>query len=366
MTVQHTFCIWVVTIVKNICVLVLCLVLAFLSSCTSYPQTEGDDKDSSITEFGQHSTLDFKNIETTLQPLTKLELTDPDEWSVKNQNKFILLNEEGYYYYINHSGKDGPDPTLVLDSNGTCLEQTVSDYFHVYFIQGNTLYGYDDYLGICKYENGQTIPFHVNPSYFYFTEDYIYFSQNEESVLYQMDYTGQNTNVVLNLDMDGAKFQNFVVYQDKIWFNLADNMVSDDIQHNFCVYDMQTQKLLKFDRGNVGKINNGWMYYIDETHQLYRFHCKTYCVEPVCETRIEAFDFYDNYILYLTEDSLYRFNTAENTKTLSANQLGDSYYLWNVQCEDDRIFVAAAAGSLYTYIGEINLDGQIIQKIHED
>ena len=324
------------------------------------------NKDSSNIGSSQHSTLDYKNIETTLQPLTELELTESDEWSVKNQKKFILLRDEGYYYYSNKNGKDGPNPTLVFNNNGKCWEQPTSDYFQVYFVQGDILYGYDDLLGICKYENEEIIPFHITPSYFYFTKDYIYFSQNDEQIIYQIDYAGQNFNVVLKVDIDGLEFHDFVVYQDKIWLNYTDNSIPDETKQKFCVYDMQTQKWIKFDRGSVGKINNGWIYYLDDAHQLYRFHCKSYCVELVCEKKIEAFDFYDSYILYLTEDSLYRFNTTENTKILLASQLGDSNYFWNIQCEENRIFVAAAAGSLYTYLAEINSNGQIIQKIHED
>lgn len=334
---------------RNVCAIFLCFSIVLLASCN--------------VEYFQNSTLSGKSVKTTLQTCTNLIFKQPDEWEVNNQSKMILPKDNGYYYYIEKWGADGHNRVLIFNyGDGQYVEQSTSNHFIVYFSRNDIIYGYDIDLGICKYENKKMTSLGIKPSCFYFEKNHIYFSIADRPIIYRADYEGQNITMVATLDMGQTKLKKFIVYQNKLWFN---HIEQNNFEEKFSSYNLQTKEYIKFDSGKVGRINNGWMYYLDNTQRLFRFNCNTYAIEQICEKSVEAFDFYNNNILYVTQDSLYRLNSKENIKILSVDELGDSNYFWNVQCQNGRIFIASAAGALYTYLAEVNIDGKIINKIHE-
>ena len=129
-----------------------------------------------------------------------------------------------------------------------------------------------------------------------------------------------------------------------------------------------------------GTLNNGWFYYtvMDEEYHnsLYRFNCETFSVELVCDDiNIWSYSFCRNYILCTTFDDdeggrLFRIGSGGSEKILSGKQIspsGDpSGDILVVSCTDDRIFVTGAPDPSYTWLAEVDIDGNVIEIIHDD
>lgn len=168
----------------------------------------------------------------------------------------------------------------------------------------------------------------------------------------------------------------FVLYDNKIWYEYIDRG-TENYTHIFVAFDLATGETTKFDNGGIGLINNGYMYYIEDSNKLLRFNLSNYECEVVCESNgdsdikldIEAFNFYESYILYSSDGSIYKLSDNENTLIFSAQNFFDtdySYRIANIQCQDNRIFIKIASGAFYQCIMEIDIDGNVIEVIHED
>jgi len=131
-------------------------------------------------------------------------------------------------------------------------------------------------------------------------------------------------------------------------------------------------KTVNFDKGKIWIINNGYMYYTyyEESGKLLRFNLSNYEYEEVCRTdkdNLYAFDFYDDYILYSSGNSLYRLSDNENTLIFSTNDYSEKYdRMDGIQCQDNCIFIKMGSGAFCQCIMEIDIDGNVIELIHED
>jgi hypothetical protein len=353
---------------KNIAVVFCCSLSVLMSACAVQSDSSSlVENFVESTESSEISESKITNIKTTTQPLSDLNLKGVEGWSFNNRDKIIFLREKGYHYYFEKHKGDGPYRALAFDSgDGKYVEQPITDDFYANFFYGDVLYGYDKNLGIFKYGNEQTIFLNVKTYHFYYMQDVIYFSGIDEPAIYRMDYEGENISLVVKVEEYNAELQGFVVCDGKIWYECISREAPGIPPTNFAVYDLETKEILKFDNGGIGLINNGYMYYTDDDSKLYRLNLETYAIELICDAKIEMFDFSGDFILYATQDTLYKLNGKENKKILSANKLGKSDYFWNIQCQNDRIFVLGGSGAFYGYLAEIDINGQIIKKIHED
>lgn len=352
---------------KRIFVILTAFILIFVTACEKVIDSpEGIEIIESPTDSISETDVD------EIKPITELELTEIEEWSGENRVKTIILRDKGYYYSVVQGGDASPVSAFCYDS-GNGKSKPLLMYGHI--LHGGVLYG-SEYNELYKYENGRKISLKVETDCVYYTKDYIYFTYfdcekaNADNAIYRMDYNGKNiTQIIKIAEKDSAG--DFVVYDNKIWYRYY-----HERKGFFACYDLETEKILEFDRGDVGLINNGYMYYIEHNYEekrnrLYRFNLETYSVELVCNADVQDFDFCGDYILYTvaenaySENTLYKMNLTENKKILSADQLGNSNRIIRFQCEGDRIFVLGGI-YFYRYLAEIDIDGNTVKTIHEN
>ena len=276
---------------KRIFAILVSFFLIFSTACEKAVDCpKGTDNIESFTDSISETDVD------EIKPITELNLTKIEEWSGENRiRKAVLLGDKGYYYNVVQGGDASPESMFCFD-NGNGKPKPLLMYGHI--LRGDVLYG-GEYYELYKYENGRRVSLKVKIDCVYFTEDYIYFTYfdceeaNVDNAIYRMDYNGKNITPVLKRAVG-----DFVIYNNKIWYKYY-----HERKDFFACYDLETEEALQFDRGGVGLINNGYMYYIDDkdkekTRRLYRFNLETYCVELVCDERVESFDFCGDYIIY--------------------------------------------------------------------
>ena len=194
--------------------------------------------------------------------------------------------------------------------------------------------------------------------------NYIYYSSriNDVIAIYRMDQSKSNSEAVIDLPENVEKY---TIYDNKIWYDYKQGQ-------GLSYYDLLTKKTVNFDKGKIGIINNGYMYYTyyEELGKLLRFNLSNYEYEEVCRTdkdNLYAFDFYDDYILYSSGNSLYRLSDNENTLIFSTNDYSEKYdRIDGIQCQDNCIFIKMGSGAFCQCIMEIDIDGNVIELIHED
>ena len=61
-------------------------------------------------------------------------------------------------------------------------------------------------------------------------------------------------------------------------------------------------------------------------------------------------------------------NDNENTLIFSAENyfVNESYEIRDIQCQDNHIYILIGSGAFYQCIMEIDIDGNVIEVIHED
>lgn len=368
--------------------------LLCLSACSNDTSSKTESTTESIPETSAVETTETETVLETTQAATisstsipkseKLNLGKTDEWSFNSRSKFIYFTDYGRYYPIEKGGRNSANYVLCLD-RGSDQPRIVTDTedYNSYYCDGNDIYIYKiDFLnntsGIYKLENDSlSVIKEVSNNdgnsnndnrifLVYFTENYIYYFQSNKklSVVYRMDYDGNNTEHIADIKND---VRDFAVYDDKIWYDY-------NTDQGLAYYDLTTGETGDFDKGQIGIINNGYMYYTyyKEEGKLLRFNLSSYEYEVVCEAKdnhsVFSFDFYGDNILYSSGDSLYRLSDNENTPIFSTKDFFDNegYYIDAIQCQDDRIFLEISCGAFYQCIMEVDIDGNIIKVIHED
>ena len=354
---------------KRILIILVSFLLIFVVACEKVIDSpEGIEFIESTTDSISETDID------EIKPAKELNLTEIEEWSGKNRiRKAVLLGEKGYYYNVVTGGELSPESVFCFD-NGDGKLKPLLMYGDI--IRNNVLYGSEDWT-LYKYENGRKISLKVKADCVYYTEEYIYFNYffpedaKYGSTIYRMNYNGKNITPVIKI-AEKDSVGDFVVYNNKIWYRYY-----HEKNGTFACYDLETEEILEFDHGGIGLINNGYMYYKERNYEekrnrLYRFNLETYEVELVCDANVQDFDFCGDYIVYMVAedhtynaDALYRMNLNENKKILSASQLGHSRTINRFNCDGNRIFVEGDI-YYYSYIAEIDIDGNEVKKIHEN
>ena len=332
-------------------------------------------------ELSEYNTVEINNEK---HQLSKLELTYIDEWSSYNHNKIIYFTNDGCFYQTEIGGRDSANYILTfnneIDNSKIPLEKT--EDFSPYYFDGSTFYGYKRGMGLCSYEYSidslkaiSHMSDIIDSSICYFTPDYIFFFKNcdNTSGIYKVDYNGNNLENVIALDQNYDVYD-LAVYDDRIFFQYIDRTYdkeSKNYPYKFSVYDLQTEQRTELSNGGIGLINNEYMYYVDSEndYKLMRFSLLNYDCEQVCECKMRHFDFFNDYILYSYGDSLYRMNETESTMIFSAGDYFDTgyeYEISSIQCQNNHIFINISSGPFYSYIAEIDINGNIVEVIHED
>lgn len=348
-----------------------------------------------VTETQAESeTVPKETIPSATMPMAEeLNLGEVYEWGMNSSTNFIYFTDYGRYYEVEIGGRQSANFVLCLDrgyGEPEILTETEDSY--VICCEGNSLYLSKYFWGdnknvLYRLENNvmtaiekEDLPFSYRK---YFTDEYIYYCERNENdtSVYQMDNDGNNTEEVVSLSDGKNNIESSVIYDNKVWYDYR-------YEQGLAYYDLITGKTNSFDKGKIGIINNGYIYYTyyKDSDKLFRFNLSTYEYEVVCDVKtlpdfdsseklyMSAFNFYyDDYILYgldsdFSDCSIYRMNDNENTMIFSVKEFfnDEGYYINEIQCEGDSIFISIGSGAFYQCFIEIDIDGNVIEVIHED
>lgn len=384
---------------KKIFIICTALLILNFSGCST---DESSEQESTLESISETAAVTETIQETTKMELPteaatkekKLNLGKTDEWSFNSRLKFLYFTEDGRYYPVETSSltdedfigecRDAigrsTDYKLCFDDGN---EQTIIDGTRncaSYYCDGEYIYihksKYDDddnEGGIYKVNKDGIIKIIDDPEDDYisavcFTNEHIYYSISgrKNHIVYQTDYDGNNTECIFD---NPTEIWKMTVYNDKIWF---DEYNCDLNKLRLKFYDLKTGDIREFDGDHMGYINNNYMYY-DYYDDLKRVNLSDYKIETVFNLTgnkyLRSFDFYENYILYSDGNSVYKYNENEDTLIFSAENYfenKDKYYVDDIQCQDGKIFIKVGMGAFYRCIMEIDIDGNVIELIHED
>lgn len=331
---------------------------------------------------------------TAMPMAEKLNLGEVYEWGMNSSTNFIYFTDYGRYYEVEIGGRQSANYVLCLDRGYDEPEiLTATEDCSVICREGNSLYLSKYFWGdkeneLFRLENNEMtliekedLPFSDRK---YFTDEYIYYCERNEknTTVYRMDNDGNNTEEVVSLSDGEDNIGSAVIYDNKVWYEYGR-------WQGIAYYDLITGETNSFDKGEIGIINNGYMYYTysKDWGKLFRFNLSTYEYEVVCDSKtfpdfdsseklyIHAVNFYDDYILYGFNAEgngyhsyIYRMNENENTMIFSTKDFfnDEGYYILGIQCEGDRIFISIGSGAFYQCFIEIDIDGNVIEVIHED
>lgn len=177
-----------------------------------------------------------------------------------------------------------------------------------------------------------------------------------------MRYDGSDVESIAYINLQVSKYS----VHDNLIFYEADYL-------KYGVYNIETFVDTPLDNGGAGIFCGDYMYFISNEHILYRMNINDFTCEKISEN-IRRMAFYDDYIIYqpYTEDvsgdgQLYRLGKGENKKIFDASEIlkNNYYYDISVQANEENIFVQVNSEPYYTYIAEIDIDGNVIEKIYE-
>ena len=331
----------------------------------------------------------LETAQTTTMPVTsiskvkKLDLGEIYKYSSMflSSNKFIYFTDYGRYYQVEIGGRQSANYVWCYEGrNSEPKILTETEDSTVIYCDKNSVYlskyiWHDNKYLRYKLEKDSIIAIDELPFAYdkYYIENYIYYSikNNDAITIYRMDQGKNNSEVVVDLPESVEKY---IVYDNKIWYDYSN-------KQGISYYDLEACKTENFDKGKLGIINNGYIYYTyyKEPGKLLRFNLSNYKYEEVCGTEknpngkpseqdnMYAFDFYEDYILYSLGNLLYRYSDNENTLIFSAEDYSVKYgRIDGIYCQDNRIFIKMCSGAFYQCIMEIDIDGNVIEVIHED
>lgn len=347
------------------------------TSVTSSSTTE------SVTEPATEAASEEKTEPSSYPEIMELDLAEPDKDDLLNKRKTIFFTDNGYYYYSEIGGRDSANYVLSYDSgDGNCMPIENGEDCIWRFTDGDTIYGVQHYTHsgdslmskICKYKDGAITPIAEIGylSAFYFTDEYIYYYDNEKTIC-RMDYNGENIEEIVKLD----SIEEFAVHDDKIWYKYTIKENNRFISKT-AVYNIETGEsvdlMVNFIHYCDFRFNGRYMYCIDSAYRLLRTNTDDYTVEVVCENA-DCFDFCGKYIIYACNSSdndsdgkLYRFSNDENTEIFNAKELLNQEYYYDIdtiQCENGQIFIDISSGPFYSCVTELDIDGNLIKKYYE-
>lgn len=343
----------------------------------------------------------INNSQEEYPDVKQLNIAEPDEMdSMNNNGDYIFFSDEGYYYNSYLSYPDRPRSALCYDSgNGEPVPIDVSEdrNFSWKCIKDGVLYGtcmphvFDNadacnYYA-CKYENNEIKLIGELPGFQYvtaFTPEYIYYldDKTQTKAMYRMDYNGKNRKKVFDVE-PSIYDRNFKVNGSRVYYQWTDPESADEYADIFGFYDMETGENVQLKEGSVGRINGGYMYYLQfqnhneaEPYYMYdlmRINLEDYSVERVCKN-LWHYEFYGDSILYsrLENDnssSLYRLDDNGSTMILNTGIMEDSMYSYGItgiQCRGDEIILGIRTAADYFHVVGIDSQGNLLKEYYED
>lgn len=316
------------------------------------------------TELDKEKKTLIDNSKHEYPKVAELKLEAPSETDLMNRRRIIFPTDDGYYYYVYIGGRDSANYTLGFDSgDGNAVPFMECEDCVWYFMKGDTIYGtqmklHDNgKMNICKYENGNVTPIIVLPGYreIFFDSDYIYYInyQSNGSDFYRVDYNGEHIEYIFTADDNNV--QRFNVYNDRIYYE------------DLGIYDMNSGELIELSSGRSGRINGGYMYYIDE-YNLMRMNLEDYSVELVFEDVVD-FEFCGDKLICSNFENIYTIQNGEEKMIFDVSKFFDNEYYYEVgsiQIEGERLFIDITSGSYYSYIAELDINGNFIRKYYEN
>lgn len=340
---------------KHFIIFVALLSILTLFSCS---KNEESHEPNEIQIFSETSDVTETTILTTTLTTVSSEITTVtipqvlDFSKYENMNyesnysyrNFIYFTDYGRYYPVEIGGRDSANYVLCFeDKNGTAEILTQTEDSVVEYSDNNSLY-------LRKYNDHN------------YKRSYKYKLVGNELISIE-NYPFDNIKDFVSLNLSD-NIGNYLLYDDKIFYDHND---AEGISY----YDLKTGEIQNFDSGKVGIISKGYIYYRC-SNKFFRFDLSTFEYELICEFEdtldVTLFDAYDDSILYSTEYSLYAFNQNEHNLIFSTQDFlgNEGYRIDGIQCQDNRIFINIGSGAFYQCIMEIDIDGNVIEVIHDD
>ncbi len=345
-------------------ILILCMIT--LVGCGNIVPSA--DMDVSGTESETAVEAFSETPEETFNPVTDIEIGEPDKTYYLNHRETLFSDESGRYYYAYKGGRDSAYYVLLHeDDDKKCAFVENADDFNAYLYKDNVFYGSYRSSKLCSFKDGKYTELKYEEkeiSDFYFTDEYIYFlCRNDTGTeVLRMRYDGSDAESVAFINLQISKY---AVHGNNIFYE-ADYL-------KYGVYDTETGTNTALDEGGAGVFCGDYMYYMSAEHHLYRMNLNDYVSEKICEN-VRLFSFYGDYILYQpysdstnTDGQIYRLGKGENSKIFDAGELFDDDYYYDVsaiQTEDEHIFIEINSGPYFSYIAEIDIDGNIVETIY--
>lgn len=307
--------------------------------------------------------------ESSFETVIDIEVDEPDKTYYLNGGRTLFSDDKGRYYYVYKDGRDSGYYVLgreTEDDKYFFLEN--ADDFTAYLYKDGIFYGSYRQDKLCAFKDGKYTSLQYeekNMSDFYFTENYIYFLCKDDTgtEIFRMKYDGSDAEPVAFINLSVSKY---AVHDDRIFYE-ADYL-------KYGVYDMEKAENISLDDGGAGVFCGDYMYYISGSHHLFRMNISDYSCEKICEN-VRRMAVYDDYIIYQPyknyargDGQIYRLGKGENKKIFDAGEFLENDYYYDIsviQADRENIFIEVNSGPYYDYIAEIDIDGNVIDKIYE-
>lgn len=327
--------------------------------------------DMNVSEIESETVTEMQSEETVAEifpAVTDIETGEPDSTYFLNHKNILFSDDSGRYYYSHKNGRDdGYYVLLHEDKDKKCSFVENADDFSAYIYKENVFYGSYRNSKLCSFKDGKYTELKYEEkdiSDFYFTDEFIYcLCRNDAGTEFlRMRYDGSDPESVAFINLNVSKY---AVHGNNIFYE-ADYM-------KYGVYDTETNTDTSLDEGGAGSFCGDYMYYISTEHHLCRMNLNDHSVEKLCEN-VRLFAFYDGYILYqpysdgtTADGQIYRLGKGENVKILDADQIFKNSYYYDVsaiQTKDEHIYIEINSGPYFSYIAEIDIDGNIVETIY--
>ena len=324
--------------------------------------------------------------------------------------EFIFFNKYGRYYGNEIGGRQSANHVLCLDrGDGECQNLYDTEDYQIVYHDENALYLWkyvnnaemyvSDQIKFYKVEDTDVTQISprdipdkersfsldpLNPSVEYVKK--IYYPDNDDDYYYQLEYCVQETvGTVYRIEGDNKKTITYIssphtaeFYDSRLWYSGNEDLGNAD---KLFMYDLVRGERHEFDYGRIGSINNGYMYYANPDKQtLYRLDLSSYKEEKVLDgidylsiRYGQAICFFKDHIFYskiekqgndvLEKYTVYRFGEDGDVPIF---EVKDGYYVNNIQCHEDRLYLELGCGGFWLGIFEIDTDGNVMEIVHED
>lgn len=361
-------------------ILILCVII--LAGCQK--TVPSANMDIPVQRKKQDTQIITPTEKEVFDAVTDIEIGEPDKTYYLNSSKTLFSDKKNRYYYVYKDGRDSAYYVLGRDADdGKYFFLENADDFKAYLYRDGVFYGSYRENKFCSYKDGKYTFLKYkevrkneekedkkeeqekNISDFYFTEEYIYFLCRDEAgtEIVRMRYDGSDGESIAYINLPIKKY---AVYDNRIFYE-ADYM-------KYGVYNIENSENISLDEGGTGIFSGEYMYFVSAEHNLYRMNTEDYSCEKLSEN-VRRIAFYDGYIIYQPYKSyargdgqIYRLGKGENKKIFDAGEILEKDYYYDIsviQADKEKIYIEINSGPYYNYIAEIDIDGNVIDKIYE-